>query len=78
MSKYLIPIDKANHFIVGSFIYLISSFFLSPIYSFIPVMIIGSLKETYDYISKKGTPDLVDLLYTIAGSLPLFITKIHN
>jgi hypothetical protein len=46
---------------------------LTPLLSLIPVIIIGALKEIYDYYSKTGTPDIVDFLYTIFGAIPVFI-----
>jgi hypothetical protein len=73
MNRFLIPLDKANHFIYGTLVYFLSSFFLTPLLSLIPVIIIGALKEIYDYYSKTGTPDIVDFLYTIFGAIPVFI-----
>lgn len=73
MSDYLIPVDKANHFIVGTIIYVLASFILSPIFAIIPVVIVGLAKEIYDYITKTGTPDMIDLLFTILGALPPLI-----
>lgn len=45
-------------------------------WALVPVAIIGTLKEVWDYISKKGTPDINDLLYTIYGALPILIIKL--
>ena len=73
MNDYLIPVDKANHFIVGTIIYVLASFILSPLLAIIPVIIIGLAKEIYDYITKTGTPDMIDLLFTILGALPPLI-----
>jgi hypothetical protein len=42
----------------------------------IPVIIIATAKEVYDYVSKKGTPDIDDLLYTIYGAIPILILKL--
>jgi hypothetical protein len=73
MNNYLIPVDKANHFIVGTIIYVLSAFILSPLFAMIPVIIIGLSKEIYDYITKKGTPDIIDFLFTVLGALPPLI-----
>jgi hypothetical protein len=72
----MIPIDKQYHFIVGLCIYTISSLFMPTLWAIIPVIIIGTLKEVYDYISKKGTPEINDLLYTIYGAITLLIIKL--
>jgi hypothetical protein len=77
MTKLIIPeIDKANHFIAGTIIYCLASLFLSPVAALIPVIIIGAAKEVYDKYSKKGTPDIIDFLYTVAGALPVLLTNI--
>jgi hypothetical protein len=70
------PIDKQYHFIAGMIIYIIALFFMPPIWAMVPVIAIGTAKEVYDYISKKGTPDINDLLYTIYGALPILIIKL--
>jgi hypothetical protein len=70
------PIDKQYHFIAGLLIYLIAQSFMTPIWAMVPVVAIGTGKEVYDYISKKGTPDINDLLYTIYGALPILIIKL--
>ncbi len=73
MNRFLIPVDKANHFIAGTLVYFLSSFFLTPLLSLIPVIIVGASKEIYDYYSKTGTPDIIDFLYTLVGAIPVFI-----
>lgn len=69
----MIPIDKQYHFIAGFCIYLIAQLFLSEWLAMIPVIAIATAKEVYDYASKKGTPDIDDLLYTIYGAIPILI-----
>ena len=76
MNNYLIPVDKANHFIVGTIIYCLALFMLSPVLALIPVMIAGGAKEAYDYYSGKGTPDIADFLYTVLGAIPVLMTHI--
>jgi hypothetical protein len=70
------PIDKQYHFIAGFLIYLIAQLFVSNLWAMVVVIAIGTLKEVYDYVSGKGTPDINDLLYTIYGALPLLILKL--
>ena len=72
----MIPKDKQYHFMAGFFIYLISAQWFLIGFDLIPVIAIGTAKEVYDYVSKKGTPDINDLLFTIYGAIPLFILKI--
>ena len=72
----MIPIDKQNHFIAGTIIYTIASLFMPTFWAILPVILIGTVKEVYDYISKKGTPEINDLLYSIYGAIPLLIIKL--
>ena len=70
------PIDKKYHFIAGMLIYLISQFFMPIWWALLPVVVIATAKEVYDYISRKGTPDINDLLYTMYGALPIIVVKL--
>lgn len=72
----MIPIDKQYHFIAGFCIYLIAQLFLSEWWAMIPVIAIATAKEVYDYVSKKGTRDIDDLLYTIYGAIPILILNL--
>ena len=74
MNNYLIPVDKANHFIAGTVIYCLALFLLSPAMAIIPVIVAGAAKELYDYYIGKGTPDVIDFLYTVLGAIPVLIT----
>jgi hypothetical protein len=72
----MIQIDKQYHFIAGLVIYLIAQSFLTIWWALIPVIAIATLKEVYDYISGKGTPDINDLLFTIYGTIPIVVVKL--
>ena len=72
----MIPIDKQYHFIAGLVIYLIAQSFMTIWWALIPVIAIATLKEVYDYISGKGTPDINDLLFTIYGTIPIVVVKL--
>ncbi len=65
--------DKKLHFLVGFLIALLVNIYA--------VIVIGALKEIYDKVSKKGTPELLDFIYTVVGGLMayllLYIFKIH-
>ena len=76
MKLPLVPQDKANHYIYGSVIYFISSLWLSPMVSMILVLLIASLKELYDYKTKTGNPEIMDIVWTLLGSLTVFIHHI--
>jgi hypothetical protein len=70
------PIDKQYHFIAGFCIYTVAQLYLPVWAALIPVLIIGTAKEVYDYVSKKGNPEINDLLYTIYGAIPILILKL--
>lgn len=76
MDKFLIPVDKANHFIAGAIASGIAILFVPVLYAFLITAIIGATKELYDLFSETGTPDLNDLLFTIAGSIPVLISHL--
>jgi uncharacterized membrane protein len=69
-------IDKQYHFIAGFLIFLIAQLFVSGLWAMVVVIAIGTLKEVWDYVSKKGTPDINDLLFTIYGAMPIFVIKL--
>lgn len=66
----IIPIDKANHFIYGFFIYVLSNYFLNDLYSIGIVFLIALGKEIKDQIVYKGF-DYKDLLVTMIPSIIL-------
>jgi uncharacterized protein YfiM (DUF2279 family) len=76
VKKFLIPIDKANHFIAGTMIYCASALFLSAGLALIPVIVLAASKEIYDSVSKKGTSDIADYLFTIAGAIPPLVINL--
>jgi hypothetical protein len=69
-------IDKANHFIAGTIICSLAILFVSALQAFLIVTIIGAIKEAYDLFSETGTPDYKDLLFTIAGAIPVLISHL--
>jgi hypothetical protein len=70
------PIDKQYHFIAGLCIYTIAQLFMPVFAALIPVIVIATGKEVWDYVNMEGTPDINDLLYTIYGALPILILKL--
>jgi hypothetical protein len=69
----MIPTDKKLHLLAGI---IIASIFVhtSPILSIGMVSLIAISKEVYDKVSGKGTPELMDILYTlIGGGIPIIL-----
>lgn len=77
MIKFLIPIDKANHFFYGFIIFMLSSLFFNNLISFLIVCAIALIKEViYDKLLKKGTPDYLDFIASISPALLIVIKSI--
>jgi len=76
MTKLIIAADKANHFIAGTVIYCLALCIVTPVAALIPVVIAGAGKEVYDKISGKGTADIKDFIYTVAGAIPVLMTHL--
>jgi len=70
------PIDKQYHFLAGLCIYTIAQLFMPVFAALIPVIVIATGKEVWDYVNMEGTPDINDLLYTIYGAMPILILKL--
>ena len=64
-----LPIDKQAHFLAGYCIAMTAALLLPAWYGFLISTVAGLLKETYDHISKRGTPDRWDALATMLGAL---------
>jgi len=69
-----IPQDKANHFIYGFFIFVLSNYFLNDLYSIGIVFLFALGKEIRDQIVYKGF-DYKDLLATMIPSIILHFLK---
>ena len=74
MKLFLIPQDKANHFIYGFFIYILSNLLVNSVYSLIVVFAFALGKEIKDQIVYKGF-DYKDLLTTITPAVILYFLK---
>ena len=74
MKLPLIPLDKANHFIYGFFIYVLSNLVFIDNYSLLIVFAFALVKEIKDEIVYHGF-DIKDLLITL---LPGFILTLIN
>jgi glycopeptide antibiotics resistance protein len=65
----LLPYDKTLHLLGGVLIYLVCQNFLTWWISLAVVLIIAIGIEIYDKLSKTGTPELLDIVYTILGGV---------
>jgi len=66
-----IPQDKQKHLAVGVIISLTIPFI--GIYGLLLCLVAGVGKEIYDYISKKGTPEILDAVYTIIPAIIVYL-----
>lgn len=67
LTDYL-PIDKAYHVIAGVLIFACTQWLFS-LWSLLIVLIVATLKETYDKYTGKGTPEIMDIVFTMVGGL---------
>jgi hypothetical protein len=75
MKKILIPQDKANHFVYGFLIFAFFTLFFTELTCLLIVVFIAAGKEIYDKLSKKGTPEILDFVFTVIPALILTIIK---
>jgi hypothetical protein len=76
MKLPVLPQDKANHFVYGFLIFCMFNFFLNSYYSLLIVFAIAVIKEIIDKISGKGTPEVLDVVATIAPALILILNQL--
>ena len=74
MNLPLIPLDKANHFIYGFFIYILFSMIVSDEIAVGFAFGFGVGKEIRDHIINKKA-DFLDLIFTITPAIIMSITK---
>lgn len=68
LKAYLLASDKWLHLAAGFIITFFTGIF-SPLYGFIAGILAAAGKEVYDKVSKKGTPELWDFIFTVIGVL---------
>lgn len=73
---FLLPVDKASHIIYGAIIYSITSFFFNVPMSLVTLLLIAVSKEIRDKITKKGNVELLDIIATMSGCLPLLLHQV--
>lgn len=67
--------DKMNHLFFGTLLFLLFSLVFDIHMGFVFVTIVGATVECVDYVSKKGTPEILDFIYTIL--VPMFVYIIY-
>lgn len=61
--------DKKLHYFAGLLIAGVLSNFLPALIAVAIAVVVGIGKEVYDRVTKKGTPEFADFLWTAAGAL---------
>ena len=73
-----LPQDKANHFIYGALIYLLSSIWILPYPSLFIVASFAFFKEFADSYKDSADFSLMDLLITVFGGAFILISQTIN
>jgi len=74
----MIAPDKRLHFMAGVVLASLG-LLISPISAMIIVALIAAMKEFYDDVSERGTPDFMDFVWTlIGGAFPILAYFIHG
>ena len=63
----IFPYDKLLHYVLGIYIALLTLPFIAWWLSLILVFFVALIIEVNDKISKKGTPEILDIIYTMLG-----------
>ena len=64
------PKDKQKHIFAGLALSLLMGLLLCPLVGLAVAVIIGAAKEIiWDWLLKKGTPELLDFAATVAGGV---------
>lgn len=69
ISKFMLEKDKANHFVYGAVACVLGGMWACALVA------VG--KEVYDYVSKKGTPSVADVVATLAGGICVYVGSGH-
>lgn len=63
----IFPYDKLLHYVLGIYIALLTLPFIAWWLSLILVFFVALIIEVNDKISKKGIPEILDIIYTVMG-----------
>ena len=65
-----IQVDKQKHLLAGLALAIIAGLLFCPRIGLAAAAVIGALKEiVWDWLLKKGTPELLDFVATVAGGV---------
>ena len=79
ITKYmkLLDYDKLLHLVAGIYICMFFSILINNVIGLIMVIIIAIGKELiWDNLMKKGTPEIMDAVWTAIGGLSVFVFSI--
>ena len=68
--------DKLIHFFVGFFLYVGFSIFFTPLLSLLFTTVLAVLNEVIDENKKKGSFDIIDIIFTVAPAIILILTNL--
>lgn len=69
----LLPYDKLLHFLGGTYIALIALSLSTWWVALLATLIIATWIEVYDSLSGKGTAEILDIVYTMAGGIAVVL-----
>ena len=62
--------DKLKHAIAGVALSIVAGLFVYPLIGLATAAVVGALKEIiWDWLLKKGTPELLDFVATVLGGV---------
>jgi hypothetical protein len=65
-----VPKDKVMHFCAGLALSILAGLFAYPMFGLLIAAAVGALKEiVWDWLLKKGTPELLDFVATVLGGV---------
>jgi hypothetical protein len=64
------PQDKQKHLLAGLALSILAGLLFCPLAGLVTAAVVGALKEiVWDWLLKKGTPELLDFVATVAGGV---------
>jgi hypothetical protein len=64
------PQDKKKHIYAGLALSILVGLLFCPLAGLVTAAVVGALKEiVWDWLLKKGTPELLDFVATVAGGV---------
>lgn len=71
-----IPQGKKQHFVAGFGITVIASLFVGYLIAAVIAILAAAGKELYDKVTGKGTPELLDFVATVIGTIAAIATSV--